>query len=362
MIPVERQCCIREVGLARNGQPRWWCNAHGGNASGRGGARLDVCQPAGTDEDLVGCLDLDPAEYPGGIGIWAALEPVLNTTGRSAQSGIHVHARKSATAKKEIDGTFPAVRVRCSPDLFGPRNVLIRRAAALGYYFGRLLGHRLKYLTCPRCGEGHLDSDEFALRPHRRHLCHACGRHFHDSEDAISNPIVLARKQLEGIDANGSPEMATETLDVRLSDYPGGVQIWASNPAILWTGRRSEQEGIHVHLFPGKRGGPEPDETFSLVRLDGVSIDIEMVRYLMAQQALPHLVGKIDALVCSKCGQPHLDRHTKALMPHSEHECEHCGATFRPPGRRRLSVSNPLISAFGRLLGPQSPAPDQRKP
>jgi hypothetical protein len=26
-----------------------------------------------------------------------------------------------------------------------------------------------------------------------------------------------------------------------------GIQIWGSNPAILWTGSQIEEEGIHIH-------------------------------------------------------------------------------------------------------------------
>lgn len=322
---------------------------HGGSASGRGGVQLEVCDAVAVDDDLAGCLDLDPAQYPGGVGIWAALEPVFNTTGRSPEAGIHVHARKEANGPKEIDGTFPAVRVRCRPDLFGERSVLIRRDAAIAYYFSRLLGRRVKHLSCPHCGEVHLDAGEFALRPHRQHLCHGCGRHFRDTEDAVSNPLALVREALGDSDTTRQPMRAEEALDVRLADYGGGVQIWASNRAILWTAPRPEQEGIHVHLFPSGKGPPDPDETFSEVRLNGLLLDESMVHHLMAQRALPEISRRVETLLCTSCHSPHFDRDERAFEPHGEHECEHCGAAFRPLGRRRLSVSNPLVSVLERL-------------
>lgn len=217
-IPVRRPCQVRRIGSARNGQPRWWCAVHGGNAGGRHGTQLETCDAVSVDEQLSGCLDLDPAVYSGGVAIWAALEPVFNTTGRASRVGIHVHARESPGAGKQIDSTYPAVRVRCKPDLFGQRTVLIRSEAAVAYYFSRLLGRRVKHLSCPHCGEVHLDAGEFALRPHRKHRCQGCGRDFRDSEDAISNPLALVRKILGDTETGRQPIRASGALNVRLAD------------------------------------------------------------------------------------------------------------------------------------------------
>ena len=347
---TQRACQIEQVGRARNGQPRWWCKLHGGDAGGRYGTRLVACEAVGADAELVGCLDLDAREYLGGVGVWAALEPVFNTTGQPIEAGIHIHARqKPGSVEKEIDDTFAAVRITCRPDLFGERPILIRRDAAINYYFSRFLDRRVKHLSCTHCGEIHLDAGEFALRPHRQHLCHACGRHFRDNEEAVSNPLALVREALGDTDFNRLPVRARETLDVSLADFPGGVQIWASNPAILWTAPKAEEEGIHVHLFRSPHGAPEPDETYNEVRLNGELLDEAMVRHLMAQKAFPKLAGKVEAFSCPKCREPHFDQGEKGFVAHSEHECEHCGHVFRPSGRHRLSVSNPLVSVFERL-------------
>ena len=349
-VGIKRACQIEQVGRARNGQPRWWCKVHGGNAGGRRGTRLAACEAVGADAELAGCLDLDVRNYPGGVGVWAALEPVFNTTGRPIDAGIHIHARqKPGSAEKEIDDTFAAVRITCRPDLFGERPVLIRRDAAINYYLSRFLDRRVKHLSCTHCGEVHLDAGEFALRPHRQHLCHACGRHFRDNEDAVSNPLALVREALGDTDFNRLPVRARETLDVSLAEFPGGVQIWASNPAILWTAPKPEEEGIHVHLFPSAHGPPKPDETYREVRLNGELLDEAMVRHLMAQKALSHLASKVEALSCPRCRESHFDQGEKGFTAHAEHECEHCGHVFRPPGHHRLSVSNPLLLVFERL-------------
>jgi len=64
-----RSCRVEQVGRARNGQPRWWCPVHGGNATGRNGTRLEACDSVSLDAALEDRLDLDPAEYAGGVAI-----------------------------------------------------------------------------------------------------------------------------------------------------------------------------------------------------------------------------------------------------------------------------------------------------
>ena len=127
------------------------------------------------------------------------------------------------------------------------------------------------------------------------------------------------------------------------------MQIWASNPAILWTAGRPEEEGIHVHLY--KRGLVEPivDETFGSVRIDGVDLEEVFVRQLMAQQALAYLKNKIVSLLCPKCSHPHFDQRDSGFYPHKEHVCESCNTRFLTSGKRRLVVSNPLVAVFDRL-------------
>ena len=92
-----------------------------------------------------------------------------------------------------------------------------------------------------------------------------------------------------------------------------------------------------------------PTRRIREVRLNGELLDEAMVRHLMAQKALPHLASKVEALSCPRCRESHFDQDEKGFAAHAEHECEHCGHVFRPPGHHRLSVSNPLLSVFERL-------------
>ncbi|MBS0641762.1 MAG: hypothetical protein JSS43_18010 [Proteobacteria bacterium] len=310
---------------------------------------LEACDSVALDADLEGRLDLDSAEYAGGVAVWAALKPIFDTTDRASESGIHVHARHAVDMGKQIDGTYPAVVVHCGGDLFGKRPLLVTRQAAVSYYFSRFMDRQVKHLTCTHCAAVHLDAGRFAIHPHRKHLCQACGRLFHDQERAVSNPVAFIREALGDLDSGRQPVRASQSLDIRQADYPGGIQIWASNPAILWTAPRPEEEGIHVHLYGDRQGPPVIDETFDRVRIDGVPLDNGMVRYLMAQQALPELYGKIEGLTCPHCDDAHFDQGETAFEPHGEHTCEQCGGAFRAPGRRRLLVSNPLLLSLERL-------------
>jgi Zn-finger nucleic acid-binding protein len=363
VVSNRRPCRVEQVGRARNGRPRWWCAVHGGNATGPGGARQETCDSTSLDISLSNCLHLDPSEYPGGIAVWAALRPVFDTSGRPQDAGIHVHARQEVGISKQIDGTYPAVAVRCRPDLFGNQSQLLTRDAAINYHFSRLLGHRVKHLSCPRCQAVHLDAGWFAIRPHRQHLCQGCGRLFRDQDPAVSNPIAFVREALGDLNADRRPVRASGMLDIRQSDYPGGIQIWASNPAIIWTAPKPEEEGIHVHLFSDHFGRPLVDETFDRVRIDGIELDDAMVHCLMAQQALPYLTDRVENLTCPCCGGAHFDRGELAFGPHWEHTCEHCGAAFRARGPRRLSVGNPLVSTLEILYrtSPQSAPPEHRQ-
>nr|WP_137117911.1 hypothetical protein [Azospirillum argentinense] len=351
MSPQRRVCEISEVGKARNGKPRYWCRVHGANATGRYGTKLECCEASHRDGyDDRQCLNLEVSDYPGGVALWGAVSPIYDTTGATTDDGIHVHARLNSGGEKVIDQTFPAVIVNFRRDLFGDGRVVITDATAINYYVSKFIGYDPKYLFCIHCGELHLDADYFAVHPHRRHLCNSCGRTFEDSRRDVANPIAFVRTLWGVIDEARPLITSNRRLDISQADYPGGIRLWASNPALLWTAERPEEKGIHVHLYHDTEAKPSVDETFGSVRIDGIEIEDELVRYLMAQRSLPHLSGKITSLKCPKCGKPHFDRGLRAFKPHGEHECEHCGNDFPTSGKRKLVISNPLPQIFSDLL------------
>jgi hypothetical protein len=133
-----------------------------------------------------------------------------------------------------------------------------------------VLGFAMKFVSCPLCDLPHLDKDWFSVHPHRRHLCAGCGKHFRDTERSIGNPIAkvsatfLRRRPIKP---------AKKVIEIDQSKYPGGLQIWGSNPALVWTARRSEEQGIHLHVFSEDGSSTILDETYSRVTIDGVPIE-----------------------------------------------------------------------------------------
>lgn len=293
-------------------------------------------------------FQLDPAEFAGGIALWGAVEPVYNTADEPVERGIHVHARDRAGGRKAIDQTFDAVELPVRRDLYNDERVLVTAETAVAYYISHFLGRTVVGLFCPRCNTPHLDSDWYAVKPHRSRLCHGCNQLFREDTRSVSNPLEMVRHQLGIAGAPTAPVRAKGDLDIRQADYPGGLQIWASNPALIWTSPRREQEGIHVHGWHRAGVMPKLDGTFGSVRIDGIDLNEEQLRVFMAQNALTYLKGKVIALGCPSCGSAKFDRGEAAFRPRNEHFCDACGTTFATRHRRRV-VSNPFVATVKAL-------------
>ena len=108
---VARACHIEHIGKQRNGRPRFWCKVHQASATGRYGARLEICEGAYRDQIAQNVLELDATDFPGGVALWGAVPAVYDTTNLPVETGIHVHARKGSEGNKEIDATFDAVAI-----------------------------------------------------------------------------------------------------------------------------------------------------------------------------------------------------------------------------------------------------------
>src|SRR5262249_51159617 len=136
---------------------------------------------------------------------------------------------------------------------------------------------------------------------------------------------------------------SSNKLDIQQTRYANGLLIWGSNPAFLWTGRHAEQEGMHVHVFGKSTKEPELDETYGIVRIDGINIDPWMVRTLMAQQSLPMLRNRIAVVRCPKCETPQFDVGAYAYTPTKFRNCTNCGESFSVENE---VVSNPVVGMF----------------
>ena len=339
-------CHVTAVGRRRDGRMRYWCLAHKADATGKYGRKLSVCRGAGvqpiSDEETL-ALNLD--RFAGGVALWGAVPPVYDTTRLSLDRGIHVHAREFAEGPKVHDSTFRAVKVtggKLSAD-----GLVISELDAVYYMVSSVFGFAVRFVECSLCGYPHLDRDWFSIHPHRRHLCAGCGRHFHDTTSSIGNPVAELQRAT-GL-AVRKPVPANRSLNINQSDYPDGIQIWGSNPAIIWSAEKAEEEGIHVHAFKGGSDWPIVDDTFSTVIIDGVTLDPAMVRTLMAQNSLPHIAGRVFSLRCSNCSCPAFDEDKEAFTPQVGRRCAQCGGNLTGLGRVRKAISNPLIETLERL-------------
>lgn len=337
-------CEIRAETKLRNGYPNWWCFTHFASARGEGGVKLEKCTKANLvlpAEDEKIYIDLD--QYKGGVGIWGSLEAIYDSKREIPEKGVHVHLRQKEGEEKIVDKTFKEVFVKVPSTLFEEQWVKIDEYTACAYTASILFDRKIKVLKCKHCGNPHIDADWFAVHYHKKHFCTFCGRDFIDTEPGISNPVMYLQQLLSEKLSNRTIKNVDRSLKVNQRDFPGGIQIWASNPAIIWTAKRPEEAGIHVHLFGDKTGMPSSDDTYGTVEIDGINLDPEMVRYYMVQKSFSFLGKYIVSLMCPACKMDHFDKGENAFRLHKTHICEHCGVEFNDNTRFKGVVSNPIV-------------------
>jgi hypothetical protein len=352
-------CDVVPIEKRRDGSTRYWCRAHRADATEKYGKPAQKCRlwdVKPIHPENIKVLDLD--KYPGGVALWGAAPAVYDTTRLPAEQGIHVHARETRDSEKDIDFTFECVRIigREVPE----GGIILKQLDALYYLISTVFGAKTTFVTCTHCSWPHLDEEWFSVNPHRLHLCSGCGRTFNDQSRGIGNPIAGVRTACRA--AEHKIVVAPRKLNIRQSDYPGGIQIWGSNPAFLWTQHKDEEEGIHVHAYLTE-GDDEPkiDDTFGEVVIDGISLDPEMVRVLMAQSVLPILKDRVQSVDCPACHRPHFDSGEAAYTPSPNHKCSACGHEFSKSGRLRKTVVNPLPAILANLAK-RSVRPPQSTP
>jgi hypothetical protein len=349
-------CDIVAVGRRRDGGTRYWCLRHKADATAKYGRPAQNCRTAHVPPMKRGdrfVLNLD--KYEGGVALWGAVPPVYDTTLQPMDRGVHVHARRTANGDKDIDRTYRSVRITGGPV---PREGLqVDELDAIYYMVSSLFGYEMKEVTCTYCGYSHLDRDWFSVHPHRRHLCAGCGRNFRDNATSIGNPISGIR-EICGIQKT-TAKLSRKRFVHRQDEYPGGIQIWGSNLAFLWTGERQEEDGIHIHAFTSNQSKPDEDDTFGVVIIDGIQLDAAMVRIFMAQSTLPHLVNRVVASNCPFCDTPAFDTGDRAFTPVIERTCAHCDRQFATRGRLRKTIANPLPPIL-ELLSRTAPRPPRK--
>jgi transposase-like protein len=224
--------------------------------------------------------------------------------------------------------------------------VEIREAEAQAYVAAAVLRSPLASINCPYCSAPHLDEHRFAVHPHQSHLCHTCKRQFLNRDRSVGNPIMVAKRELDDAQVSRPTVPGGGPLRIDQSaDYcSGGLLIWGSNPAILWTAQRDEEEGIHVHAHMPGEESLTIDNTYASVEIDGIMLNASMVRLLMVQRSLAHIRGSVTYVRCSRCGAPHYDEETPfAVEPHQNHPCTQCQHVEFTSGP---IISNPLVQVL----------------
>lgn len=291
-------------------------------------------------------LRIDPANYPGGIALWGALPAVYDTTKYPLESGVHVHARAVPNGNKLEDGSFDEVEVVDGSVLGG--SVLVSRLAAAAYVASSIFGLKSKSLDCPSCHAPHLDV-ALCVHPHDKHCCANCGESFTDSEQAVANPVCAARAVFGDVAQTRPTTIPTRSIAVRQDQQycSGGIRIWGSNRALLWTAPRLEEEGIHLHCYEEGNSNPTVDQTYGKVSIDGVDLDPRSVRNYMVQNYLSFLQGSLDSIDCPICEEPHEDPIVPHVVtPHVDHMCAACNHVMTSS---RPIIANPLVKKIAQL-------------
>lgn len=291
--------------------------------------------------DNYSSLTLNIADYPGGVAIWGALPAVFDTTNQGFDSGVHVHARLSRTSKKSIDQTFKIVNVIWGDTLF-----VINEETAVNFSLASIFNHKIISLRCERCHQPILSSRLFSLIPHHEHICNDCGYINITGDACVVNPVIELKERLGDRNIKRKAVLPNRDIKINFDNYPCGIQIWGSNPSIIWTAERPEESAIHVHAYTNhdKR---IVDNTYREVYLGGDLLNMEMIRILQIQQCIPDVIAKIDAISCPSCGEQQFDQGIYAVLPQTTRRCQKCTSHFIS---REPKISNPVIGILDKFI------------
>jgi hypothetical protein len=340
------KCQILEVGKRRDGGTKYWCIEHHADATAKYGKRAANCRyahipPVTIDETL----QINLNDYAGGVAVWGAVPPIYDTTQLPLDRGVHVHARRRIGADKDIDQTYQEIHIHGEN---GSQDAaIVKELDAIYFMVSSVFGFKTYIVKCTYCNFLHLDKDWFSVHPHKRHLCAGFGKSFRDAKISVGNPAVGVAQTLGRSIAKS--KKSAKSLVINQSDYPGGIQIWGSNQAIVRSEAMPGESGIHVHAFHSNSTKADLDDTYSKVTIDGIGLNAQMVRTLMAQNALPHLVGRVVSSECPRCNASDFDKGEAAFTPRTERECEKCDSLLKPPGRLRKVIANPLVATLEKI-------------
>lgn len=273
-------CDFVNAGKFRHGAERWWCRTHQTHWGTKGDQealdRFGEMRCANHTQPMhyvVSPLALNLNDHAE-VGIWCSMPAALSTVPiKPRPPRIHVHVREDADRKKIIDRDFFAISLLYNEQLqlFGNKDITrvnITPPSAFEFVCSLESRREMSCINCSHCGYPHLDLGDFARTPHRKHFCGNCGR---DSTWSAGPIVSTPLKPLHDQYAD-SLKYETPDRSLNLDEYEGcSYTIWASTPAILWTAKRPQEFGIHVHVHRGTER--VVDETFGQVILDGEPLE-----------------------------------------------------------------------------------------
>lgn len=286
-------CQIIPAGKFRNGAKRWYCKTHqvhwGVNADYAAISESGeiICSNHLTKMSyVVDPLEIEFIDFEE-IGIWCSLPQALASFPIDKRSPrIHVHKRFSKDSKKLIDKDFDAIVCSYQEDMglfANPDITKIQITPPAAFEFVRSLeeARQMSCVTCKKCGYPHLDLGDFAKTPHKKHFCGNCGNDsIWSSEPIVSTPLKPLHDQFSYGD---NYILSEKVLD--LDQYKDlKYEIWASTPAIVWTAKRPQEKGIHVHVYDN--GRRIVDDTFGIVFFQGEELQREKMWKKMVQNTI----------------------------------------------------------------------------
>ena len=272
-------CDFVYAGKYRHGAERWWCRTH----QTHWGVKTDFAALHPSHKmrcaNHAQLMNYEIAPYTveldkhAEVGVWCSMPAALSTSVIKARPPkVHVHVRDTLESHKQVDKDFATIAAVYSTQhtLFGNCDkvwVDITPPAAFSFVCALEAHQQMACIDCPNCQYPHLDLGEFGRTPHRKHFCANCGR------DSTWSKAPIVSTPLQPLHDRAATHL-TYILPSRclnLDDYKGhNYTVWASTPAIVWTARRPQEYGIHVHVHDGTRR--IIDDTFGEVILDGKAL------------------------------------------------------------------------------------------
>jgi hypothetical protein len=284
-------------------------------------------------------ISLDLEDYPGGVAAWGALPAVFDNHSQEYDRGVHIHARCKDSGKKYIDQSFQEIEIR-----WNNKSIILTEANAVCFTMSSIFNIEIQSHSCKHCGIALLDQGLAAVKASYDHYCSFCGQLTTTNVRCVVNPIMAFKEYMGDFLVQRPSILPSRRIHLSKDNFPGGFQIWGSNPSIIWTAKRNEESAIHVHAY-NQDNRRIIDNTYSEVWVDTQLLDINMVRVLQIQKSLPALLPYLTTIQCPNCAMYHFDRELHAVVPHQKHQCESCYHEFVTS----LAISNPAFAILESL-------------